>query len=161
MIGKLSSTGTVSFFNSAGTTHLIADVTGWFPDNAELTSLTPARLLETRVGTGFVTIDGQSQGTGRLAARTDFDLPVAGRGGVPLTGAGAVVLNVTATNPSGVGFLQVWPSGSTRPNASNLNYVKGQNIANLVIAKLGANGKVSLYSWLDTDAVVDVVGWLP
>jgi len=160
VIGKLSSTGGVSFFNSAGTTDLIADVTAWLPENAELTPLTPARLLDTRIGAGNTTIDGQSQGTGRLQAATPFDLMVAGRGGVPLTGANAVILNVTVTNPGATGFLQVWPSGSTRPNASNLNYVSGQTVANLAIAKVGVGGKVSLFSNAKTDAIVDVVGWL-
>ena len=160
VIGKLSSTGAVSFFNSAGTTDLIADVTAWLPENAELTPLTPARLLDTRIGAGNTTIDGLSQGTGRLQAATPFDLTVAGRGGVPLTGVSAVILNVTVTNPGTAGFLQVWPSGSTRPNASNLNYVSGQTIANLVIAKVGVGGKVSLFSVSKTDAIVDVVGWL-
>lgn len=160
VISKLSSTGTVSLFNSAGNTDLIADVTAWFPANADMNLLNPARLLDTRVGAGYTTIDGQSQGTGPLVGGAAFDLTVAGRGNVPAAGANAVVLNITVTNPATVGFLQAWPSGNTRPTASNLNYVRGQTIANLVIAKVGANGKISLFSWANTDAVVDVVGWL-
>jgi len=160
VISKLSENGTVSLYNGGGTTDLIADVTAWFPDNAELTSITPGRLLDTRVGAGYITIDGQSQGTGSLAAGAPFDLVVAGRGGVPLSGVNAVVLNVTVANPATAGFLQVWPSGSTRPTASNVNYAAGQTIANLVIVKVGASGKVSLLSYAQTEAIVDVVGWL-
>ena len=161
VVSKLSSTGTVSLFNNAGSTDLIADVTAWFPANADMTPITPARLLDTRVEANDTTVDGQSQGVGPLAAHTVFDLQVVGRGDVPPAGVSAVVLNVTVTNPAAPGFLQTWSSGSVRPAASNINYVAGQTIANLVIAKVGTNGKVSLFSKANTDAVVDVVGWLP
>lgn len=39
------------------------------------------------------------------------------------SGVGAVVLNVTATNPTDATFVTVWPTGQTRPAASNLNVV--------------------------------------
>jgi hypothetical protein len=85
---------------------------------------------------------------------------VLGRGGVPATGVGAVVLNVTATNPTAASYLTVWPSGSAKPLASNLNYVSDETIPNLVIAKVGTNGQVSLYNGIgSTDVIADVVGW--
>ena len=81
-------------------------------------------------------------------------------GGVPATGAGAVVLNVAVTNPSAPSFLTLFPSGTTRPVASNLNFLAGETVSNLVVAKVGANGKVSLYNnYGATDVVIDVQGW--
>jgi hypothetical protein len=54
----------------------------------------------------------------------------------------------------------VWPDLTTRPLASDLNFVAGQTIANLVIVKLGSNGKVDIYNAAgNTDVIVDVVGW--
>ena len=48
------------------------------------------------------------------------------------------------------------------PLASNLNFVANQTVPNLVIAKLGANGQVSLFnSSGSTDIVADIVGWFP
>ena len=75
--------------------------------------------------------------------------------------ATAVVLNVTATNPTAATFATLWPSGLARPNpASNLNVVPGQTAPNLVIVGIGANRKVSLYNDAgSTHFVVDVVGW--
>ncbi|MEP6940567.1 MAG: Ig-like domain-containing protein [Rudaea sp.] len=159
VISKLSSAGQVSIFNSAGATDLIADVTAWLPTSAELTSLPPARLLDTRAGR--LTIDGQFQGQGAFIARTPLDLVVTGRGGVPASGVGAVVLNITVTTPTQAGFLVAWPSGTTRPATSNLNFATDQTIANLVIAQVGVNGDVSLFANANTDAIVDVVGWFP
>ena len=65
---------------------------------------------------------------------------VTGRGGVPASGVGAVALNVTVTNPTAPSFLTVWPTGDTAPLASNLNYLPGQTVPNLVIAKVGTGG---------------------
>ncbi len=61
-------------------------------------------------------------------------LSVLGQGGVPASGVGAVVLNVTVTQRTAPGILIVYPDGVTRPNSSNLNFVAGQTVPNLVIA---------------------------
>ena len=89
-------------------------------------------------------------------------MTVVGRGGVPLTGVGAVALNVTVTEPTASSFLTVWPTGSPRPLASNLNFVAGQTVANSVLTKVGADGTISIFN--NTGAVqvvIDVVGWFP
>jgi hypothetical protein len=158
VIAKVGSNGSVSMFNSAGNTDFVADVAGWFPTASGFNALTPARLLDTRAG--WPTIDGQFAGGGALTAGAELDLTVAGRGSVPASGAGAVVLNVTVTNPSAAGFVTVWAAGSARPFTSNLNFTPGETIPNLVVATLGANGTVALFnSGGNTDLVADVAGW--
>src|SRR6185437_1198755 len=69
---QLGSGGDISLFNSQGNTDLIVDVTGWLPLTSDLTTLVPARLLDTR--SGRTTVDGQDEGGGALPARTQFDL---------------------------------------------------------------------------------------
>ena len=76
-----------------------------------------------------------------LPAGSVFELQVGGVGGVPANAA-AAVLNFTVTNPAGVGFVTVYPCGVARPEASNLNFVAGQTVPNLVLAKLGTSGRV-------------------
>jgi hypothetical protein len=163
VISGLGSSGNVSLFNgAANATDLIADVQGWFPSNSGYAALPPARLLDTRSGQS--TIDGQYAGSGALAHAGTLDLQVTGRGGVPTdSGVGAVILNVTAVQPASGGYVTVWPTGATQPLASNLNLNPGTTIPNLVIAKVGANGKVSIFngSQTATDILVDVQGWLP
>jgi len=155
--------GDMSLFNGgADATDLIADVQGWFPTSSGYTALTPARLLDTRSGEN--TIDGQFEGIGPVATTGTLDLQVTGRGGVPSdTSVGAVVLNVTAVQPTARGYMTVWPTGSSQPLASNLNLNPGITIPNLVIAKVGDDGKVSIFNGAQapTDILVDVQGWLP
>jgi len=85
---------------------------------------------------------------------------VLNRGGVPASGVGAVALNVTVAGATAAGYVTAWPTGSGRPLASNLNFVPGQLVPNMVIARVGSGGKVSLFnSSGNTQLVVDVVGW--
>ncbi|MEQ1872344.1 MAG: SpoIID/LytB domain-containing protein [Ilumatobacteraceae bacterium] len=137
---------------------VVVDVLGWFPTGS-FNGLTPARLMDTR-GSG-VTVDGTFAGGPKLAAATTLSLTVAGRGGVPSTGVAAVALNVTAINPSANGFMTVWPAGQARPLSSNLNFSPGRVVPNMVIVPLGADGKISLWSPVNLDVVVDVLGWFP
>ena len=116
------------------------------------TSIVPARVLDTRAGS--------SASAGPVGPGATVDLAVAGRGGVPEAGVSAVVLNVTVAEPTATTYLTLFPSGALRPLASNLNATPGQTVANLVVAKVGAGGKVSLYNDAGTAHVVaDVVGW--
>lgn len=152
---KVGSSGKVSFFNNSGSVDLVADVAGWFDDGTAdgdpFVGVTPARLLDTRDGTG-----GPSTPFGSGVSR---QLDVTGVGGVP-TNASAVVLNVTAVNGTAPSHLTVWPAGVTRPEASNLNFGPGQVRPNLVVVKVGGNGNVALFNNSGSVHVVaDVVGW--
>ena len=68
------------------------------------------------------------------------------------------MLNVTAVNPSAAGFVTVFPAGASMPLASNIDYVGGEVVPNLVEVGIGTNGRVSFYSSSRTDLVVDVEG---
>jgi hypothetical protein len=71
-------------------------------------------------------------------------------------------VNVTSTGATATTFLTVFPAGQARPNASNLNVVPGRDVPNLVVAKVGANGSVTVYNNQgSTDIVFDVVGYYP
>jgi hypothetical protein len=103
------------------------------------TPLTPVRLLDTRNGTGA---PKAPVGPGKTIA-----LQVTAPGGVPIGGITAVVLNVTATGPTAGGFVTAYPDGQPRPaEGSNLNFSKGETIANLVTVAVGSDGEVDLYN---------------
>jgi hypothetical protein len=145
----------VSLYNDAGSTHFVVDVVGWY-GGATATKVftpaaTPARLLDSRVGNAYST---------PWSAGQTRDLEVAGRGPVP-TDASAVVMNVTVTNPTSPGFATMYPAGGSRPDpASNLNFVPGETVPNLVMVKIGTDGKVSFFNLAGkTDMIADVVGW--
>lgn len=153
VVVKLGAGGVVNLYNNSGTTHVVADLAGWYGSGgARYTPVTPARILDSRTGNGAPATP--------VGAGSTLPLQVTGRGGVPSTGVSAVVLNVTATETSGGGYLTLWPAGSARPLASNLNYAAGQTVPNLVVVKVGDGGKVNLYNSSGSMHVVaDVAGW--
>ncbi len=152
VISKLGAGGRVSLYNHAGSTHLLADVAGYFPSGPSYRALNPSRLLDTRIGRG-----GPRAPVG---AKGVVELGVTGRGGVPTAGVEAVVLNVTATEATAESFVTAWPTGTARPNASNLNFVAGETRPNLAISKVGTGGKVSLYNHKGTTHLLaDVAGY--
>ncbi|MCU1364953.1 MAG: hypothetical protein JWN39_592 [Ilumatobacteraceae bacterium] len=152
--------GQIELYNSGGNTDLVVDVLGWFPSGASYKGLNPARLLDTRPGQP--TIDDQFETGTPVAGGTSIDLPVLGRGGLPSTKVGSVALNVTVAGATAGGFVTVFPTGGARPTASNLNFVAGQVVPNMVIVPVGANGQITLYnSNGSTDLAVDVLGWFP
>jgi hypothetical protein len=79
--------------------------------------------------------------------------------GIPSTGVTAVVMNVTAVNPSAAGVVTVYPDGITMPLASNLNFTAGQTIPNLVVVPV-KNGVVDFYNYNGTvDLIADITGY--
>ena len=118
--------------------------------------LLPARIADTRPAPQNVGV-----AAGQIPANVAIVVPVAGLGGLPgVSSILAVVLNVTVVNPTGAGFLTVYPSSSTLPSSSNLNYVGGDLRANQVTVPLGADGAVYVYAGVSpTDVVIDVNGY--
>lgn len=107
-------------------------------------AMAPQRVLDTRVSRPI----GEQQ-----------QLAVSLAGVVP-AGATAVVLNVTGTRPSASTFLTVWPTGRTRPTASNLNLAPGQTRPNSVLVGLGAHQTINVYNDRGaTHVLIDVMGW--
>jgi Tol biopolymer transport system component len=120
---------------------------------ARYVPMTPARVLDTRDGTGGWPV-GQ-----RPSTDTTVTVQVGGVAGVPAN-ASAVALNVTATDARAAGYVTVYPTGGTRPLASNLNVEQaGQTIANFVVVPLGTNSSVSIYTQSGTHFVADVLGY--
>lgn len=114
--------------------------------------LTASRLLDTRNGTGAP--------TGQLKAGATLQLQVTGRGGVPSTGAAAVVLNITETGATASSYLTVYSAGQSRPVVSSLNFVAGSTRANSATVPVGSSGQVSIFNASGSvSVIVDVVGY--
>lgn len=134
---------------------LVVDVTGYVSADAQVyRSIDPVRVLDTRP-----TAPAAQRTVSTLRARQPVAFDVAATGLAP--GASAVVLNVTAVGPNSVGNLRVYPdddgTGATAPpNASQINYIAGRNISNLVMVKVPADGKIMLYSDQPSGGTVDV-----
>ena len=151
-IVPVNADGTITVTSSART-DVTVDLTGYFPTGSVYTPVNPTRIADTTAGLGVP--------TGPVSSRGTLDVQVTGVGGVPATGVGEVVLNVTARQPVAAGSLTVWPAGDPKPGTSDLSYALRTDTSALVIAKVGADGKVSIAATSRTDVAVDVVGWFP
>jgi hypothetical protein len=149
--------GQVSIYNGLGSADAIVDVNGYFTDSsgagAGFFSLFPSRIVDTRNGTGGFPI-------APLGAAATMTVTVEGHGGVPATLVKAVIINVTVVNPTTASDLVIWPHGATQPTASDLNFVGGQTVPNLVVVKLSALGQIDIFNAFGTtNVIVDVVGY--
>lgn len=147
---KLGAGQQVCLFSSAPA-HLIVDLAGSYgASGTTLTSSVPDRYLDTRTGNGGW--------LGALGAWQVVQLAVGGAGGVP-AGATAAVLNITVTGAQGVGYLVAYPCDAPVPDASNLNFVTGDTVPNLVVVRLDGSGRVCLRSSTRAYVLADLAGW--
>jgi hypothetical protein len=152
VIAELGNDAALDIYNHNGLTDVVFDVVGYLPAGTDYTPVSPARVLDTRDD-----VHGElSAPVGHRQTRTTT---VAGLGGVP-TDATAVAINITAVTPTRDGYLTVWPSGTTRPTISSINFPTGAVVGNFVIAELGTDGQLAIYNHNgQTDVVFDVVGY--
>lgn len=153
---KVGADGNVKVRNNSGTTHVIFDVVGYFVASGGhvLNPLPPARILDTRSGP-------QGVPPGKVGPGANITVDVTGVGAVPASGAAAVIVNTTVTEPTLPSHLTVYPSDASLPNASNLNFAGGQTVPNLVVVKIGAlDGNVKAFNNSgQTHVIMDVVGY--
>ncbi|MFI8341521.1 PKD domain-containing protein [Streptomyces sp. NPDC085639] len=136
--------GTITLYNHTGSAHLIVDAVGYYGKDGKAlyTPAVPKRLADTRT-------TGKVPGGGTTTAA-----------GVPAGAVGAV-LNLTATESTGAGFLTAYGFGSARPEASSLQTLPGLTIPNHVTTPV-ADGKVSIYNgpWGGpTHVIADLLGY--
>ena len=153
MVG-LGAGGAVTIYNAKGSAHAVVDLEGYYAPSAGgsaggFVALAPSRIEDTRNGSGVP-----------IGANGTLNVQITGAGGVPALGAESVVLNATVTKTTTGSFLVAYPTGTSRPTASNLNWVKGKTIANRVSVPIGAGGMVTFYNAKGKTALVlDVNGY--
>lgn len=146
--------GRVGIGASCAAIDVAADVTGWFPADADVYTVSPSRVVDTRIGLGA---PEAPIGSTLLVA------PL-GQAGLPADASvvDSVLVNVTVAAPSEAAYLTIWPSGTAKPFTSSLNFGAGETATNFHIAKLGPDGTFAVApSNGSTHLIVDVFGWVP
>ncbi len=118
----------------------------------------PIRILDTRPGGSAAINPGLP-----ISSGVTFTLQVTGETVQSIeipAGAIGVIGNITVANPTGPGYLTLFPTGAARPTASGINYVAGQSIANGVTVKLSSAGRIDIYAKTTTDVIFDAVGFI-
>lgn len=110
----------------------------------------PVRILDTRSGVGA------ARATVGPLGVVSFAVPNASTGSI-----GAVLLEVTVVNPMAAGYITVYPSGGPRPVVSNVNFQRAQNVPNMVVVRVGAGNRVSIFNGSagTVDLLADVQGY--
>jgi hypothetical protein len=126
------------------------------PAPQAFTGASPVRLFDSRPGTQHPAESPNR--TTPLGANGAVRVRVREIVGVPAD-ATAVVLNLTAVSPTAAGYLTVHPGG-TVPNASNLNFAKGQTVAVHVTATVADDDRIEIRNAVgSTHVIVDLAGW--
>ncbi len=125
----------------------------------ELVPLPPARILDTSSAVGVSTRCRLSQEAWSGDIRR-IDLQVAGRGGVPETGASAVMLSLQLRSPNAPTKLFVRPTGASTKRVRVSTTAQSVHGLGAVTVPLGSGGRVSLtLSTGASDVTVDVLGY--
>lgn len=150
--------GSISLFLPTGG-NVIVDMMGWFSPAAgasggagptavaagRFVALTPERVLDTR-----------SSGVRPVAGQT---ISIATPASVPADAA-ALVVNVTATDATGPGFLRLQPTGAGGLTTANGNYVVGVDSGTMGIVPFGNDHTVSVYTSNAAHVVADITGYI-
>ncbi len=151
-----NSGGSISVFVS-NTTNVLLDIDGYFlPTSGQTLAfypLTPCRVVDTRNANG--PLGGPS-----LVGGAQRDFPVLESNCDLPSNAAAYSFNFTVL-PKGprVGYLTVWPAGSSQPGVSTLNDPTGTNVANAALVPAGTSGAIATYVTDNTDLLIDVDGY--
>lgn len=152
--------GAISLYAS-NTTNAIIDINGYFaPPGAEglaFYPVTPCRVADTRVGSGFSGAFGQPS----LVGTETRSFPVQQSScGIPST-AQVYSLRMTVVAPGPLVYITTWPAGLAEPVASTLNDLNGGVVGNQAIVPAGSatGGPISVYASNNTDLVVDINGY--
>jgi hypothetical protein len=137
---------------SMSTTDVVVDLYAVSRTNGRdgFRAIAPARLLDTRDGSGTVSARGA------LVPDTPLTVGVAAAG-VP-SQATAVALNITAVAPKQAAYVRVAPCG-VDPLVSSLNVQAGQIVANAAVVALSPADTLCVTANAATDVVLDVTGW--
>jgi hypothetical protein len=141
----------ISVFNAAAAPlTLTVDTVGYFQwGGLGFKPINPIRPLDTRSPLNLV-------------APGDFrEVQIRGFGSIPNTSdVKAVVVNVAAVNPTAVGSIDVGPSGAN-PSLPSFTHPANENVANLTIVPVGADGKIRIRnnSSGSSHMIVDITGY--
>ena len=155
--------GSISIFIPTGG-NIIVDAMGYFTPSPSPTTagrfvpVNPHRVLDTRPSPPGPVPAGWTPH--KPAASEAVRVEVPADAGVPATGVAALVVNITATEPVGAGFMQALPTGAAPGQTSNVDYTTGETAATHAIVPLGADGTISVFTSNSAHIVVDVMGYI-
>jgi hypothetical protein len=149
-------------FMSSQATHLLIDVTGWYTKQPKKAQADGRLATVPTVGGGYVPAEPtriyDSRPTGIVPPNQPRRVTLPSSFPLPEVGVSALVVNVTSTGAEGDGWASFYPSGTSAPNASSINYGRG-DLANQITIKVGDGNAIDFFVSVPTNIVVDLVGY--
>ena len=157
----MGSGGKVNIYNNSGGTEMIADVVGFYAVDDSMVGqfgvggqyqpVTPERLFDSRTDWGVKLPAGQGV---RVGVDYGADINPHIR---------ALVVNVTAVDPSFAGYLATWDGSGQPPGTSTLNYTGGGIVPNMAVVPVslccGGFPSIGVYTQADSHVIVDILGF--
>lgn len=125
------------------------------------TPLTPCRIVDTRVAGGKIAQNGSRSFLAYSATGFASQGGQATDCGVPVNAA-VIQVHLAASHPVWDGYFTAYASDVARPLASSLNYFAGVDTAtssNISLCRTGCATQMTLYTFAQSDAVIDVTGY--
>lgn len=179
LLVALGPDGTIDMQLSSGSADVIVDQVGWFTtasgvrtapvdETALLNPLWPPVGSVVRTMEPFSLFDFRHDAP--VTAHPDpdpsthgsvIDVQVAGLGGVPASGAGAVLLDIEVARATVPTILSVWPTGLIRPFITSVTPNLAASTSTTVLTRLGDDGHISIFDYEgSSDLTVRAVGWI-
>jgi hypothetical protein len=128
----------------------MADISG----RGAFVALSPCRVVDTRLPLGSFGEPKFTAGSTRA-----FLIPAGPCSGIPA--AAAYSVNITVVAPeSNNGFITAYPTGTTRPVVSSLNFDANQTRGNAAIVPASGAGSIDVYTNVPTHVIIDVNGYM-
>ena len=142
---------TISNMSTTATVHVNVDVNGWSGATGDLYSASFGhRILDTAAGKGA---------SGVVTTGRTISFSARGVSGVPAS-ASAVAMQLYATNPVSGSAFRAFAHGTREPDGWQFTSERAAPTAQLVIAPVGSDGKVSVVGISGSSNLrADVVGW--
>ena len=156
----LGASGAISVYNSSsGSVDVTADTAGAF--SSGIAPVSTSGLLVGTISGLLANSFPPLQMPGALGPGQTVTLQVAGRSGIPATGASAVLLNLTAFGATAAGSLTAWAGITPPPGTTELSYPVLSGSNNLVTVPLSATGTISIYNQGSAPVLLTAVvqGW--
>jgi hypothetical protein len=144
-----------------GNTDFTLDLYGYYAPTSSssgdpFTPVTPARVFDTRSGSGY-----PGAGSTLTGAGATVTIPIAGVGGVS-SSAVAVDVNIAVTNTTATSYIECYPTGSP-PSPStpsvNQNWNKGETLSTQVVLGLSGGSITCMNAAGNVDLTADVDGY--
>lgn len=139
---------------------VVIDINGYFDVSTTQGALdfypvTPCRLSDSRVGSGFAGLFGPPS----LAGGVSRSYPLLSANCSVPPAAQAYSLNATVVPSVALAYLTLFPAGGARPLVSTLNSFDGATVANAAIVPGGNGGAIEAYVTNSTDLIFDINGY--